>query len=97
MRGDYGLNQFFGSVFHIMQTGISNPLLNRVYALFSARSPQILIQVNREKMDSLRADFDSAIQSFNVNFVGACVNEIFLECKARHFYMQSSECQAFHP
>jgi HAE1 family hydrophobic/amphiphilic exporter-1 len=51
--GAYGLNQFFASAGQIMQAGNSNPILNRVYTLFSPESPQIEIKVNREKMASL--------------------------------------------
>ena len=90
MRGDYGLNQFFGSTCQIMQAVNSNPLLNRVYALFSAESPQIVIKVNREKMASLRVSFDSAMQSFSINFGGAYVNKMFQEYRKHKSHLHLS-------
>ena len=89
--GAYGLNQFFGSAGQIMQAANANPLLNRVYTLFSPESPQIEIKVNREKMASLGVDFGAAMQSFSVNFGGAYVNDTFQEGKVRRVYVQADD------
>ena len=95
--GAYGLNQFFASAGQIMQAGNANPLLNRVYTLFSPESPQIEIKVNREKMASLGVDFGSAMQSFSVNFGGAYVNYTFQEGKVRRVYVQADDVNRATP
>ena len=95
--GAYGLNQFFGSAGQIMQAGNANPILNRVYTLFSPESPQIEIKVNREKMASLGVDFGSAMQSFSVNFGGAYVNDTFQEGKVRRVYVQADDVNRATP
>ena len=95
--GAYGLNQFFGSAGQIMQAANANPLLNRVYTLFSPESPQIEIKVNREKMASLGVDFGAAMQSFSVNFGGAYVNDTFQEGKVRRVYVQADDVNRATP
>ena len=95
--GAYGLNQFFASAGQIMQAGNANPLLNRVYTLFSPESPQIEVKVNREKMASLGVDFGSAMQSFSVNFGGAYVNDTFQEGKVRRVYVQADDVNRATP
>ena len=95
--GAYGLNQFFDSARQIMQAANANPLLNRVYTLFSPESPQIEIKVNREKMASLGVDFGSAMQSFSINFGGAYVNDTFQEGKVRRVYVQADDVNRASP
>jgi HAE1 family hydrophobic/amphiphilic exporter-1 len=95
--GAYGLNQFFASAGQIMQAGNANPILSRVYTLFSPESPQIEIKVNREKMASLGVDFGSAMQSFSVNFGGAYVNDTFQEGKVRRVYVQADDVNRATP
>ena len=80
-----------------MQAGNANPILSRVYTLFSPESPQIEIKVNREKMASLGVDFGSAMQSFSVNFGGAYVNDTFQEGKVRRVYVQADDVNRATP
>ena len=95
--GAYALNQFFGSAGQIIQAGNANPLLNRVYTLFSPESPQIEIKVDRDRMASLGVDFGSAMQAFSVNFGGAYVNDTFQEGKVRRVYVQSDDANRATP
>ena len=95
--GAYALNQFFASAGQIIQAGNANPLLNRVYTLFSPESPQIEIKVDRDRMASLGVDFGTAMQAFSVNFGGAYVNDTFQEGKVRRVYVQSDEANRATP
>ena len=95
--GAYTLNEFFGAAGRIIQAANANPILNRVYTLFSPESPQIEIKVDREKLASLGVDFGSAMQTFSVNFGGAYVNDTFQEGRVRRVYVQSEAANRATP
>ena len=71
-----------------IQTGNTNPMLSRVYTLFTPSAPQIEVQVDRDRMAAVDVDFGSAMQAFSVNFGGAYVNDTFQEGKVRRVYVQ---------
>ena len=95
--GVYALNEFFGSARQIMQAGNANPILNRVYTLFSPQAPQYKIDVDREQMASLGVDFGSAMSAFSINFGGAYVNDTFQEGKVRRVYVQADDVSRATP
>ena len=95
--GVYALNEFFGSARQIMQAGIANPILNRVYSLFSPQAPQYKVDVDREQMASLGVDFGSAMSAFSINFGGAYVNDTFQEGKVRRVYVQADDVSRATP
>ena len=95
--GVYALNEFFGSARQIMQDGNANPILNRVYSLFSPQAPQYKVDVDREQMASLGVDFGSAMSAFSINFGGAYVNDTFQEGKVRRVYVQADDVSRATP
>ena len=95
--GMYALNEFFGSARQIMQAGNANPILNRVYSLFSPQAPQYKVDVDREQMASLGVDFGSAMSAFSINFGGAYVNDTFQEGKVRRVYVQADDVSRATP
>jgi HAE1 family hydrophobic/amphiphilic exporter-1 len=95
--GLYALNEFFGSARQIMQAGNANPILNRVYSLFSPQAPQYKVDVDREQMASLGVDFGSAMSAFSINFGGAYVNDTFQEGKVRRVYVQAEDVSRATP
>jgi HAE1 family hydrophobic/amphiphilic exporter-1 len=95
--GVYALNEFFGSARQIMQAGNVNPILNRVYSLFSPQAPQYKVDVDREQMASLGVDFGSAMSAFSINFGGAYVNDTFQEGKVRRVYVQADDVSRATP
>ena len=95
--GVYALNEFFGSARQIMQAGNANPILNRVYSLFSPQAPQYKVDVDREQMASLGVDFGSAMSAFSINFGGTYVNDTFQEGKVRRVYVQAEDVSRATP
>ncbi len=95
--GVYSLNDFFASAQQIMQTGNTDPVLNRMYSLFSSQARQYKIDVDREQMASLGVEFGSAMSAFSVNFGGASVNATFQEGKVRRVYVQADEVSRATP
>ena len=87
--GAYSLDEFFAASGRIIQAANTNPILNRVYTLFTPQSPQIAIKVDREQMASLGVDYGRAMSTFSVNFGGAYVNDTFQEGKVRRVYVQA--------
>jgi HAE1 family hydrophobic/amphiphilic exporter-1 len=95
--GVYSLNEFFGTAQQIMQAGNSNPILSRVYSLFSPQAPQYKIDVDRDQMASVGVDFGTAMSAFSVNFGGAYVNDTFQEGKVRRVYVQANDVSRATP
>jgi len=87
--GAYDLSEFSGTAGQLIQAGNGDPDLNRVYTLFSPESPQIAIDVDRDRMAALGVDFGSAMKTFSVNFGGLYVNDTFQEGKVRRVYVQA--------
>ncbi|QBE70073.1 RND transporter [Synechococcus sp. WH 8101] len=87
--GAYNLGEFFGTAGQLIQAGNSDPDLDRVYTLFAPESPQIAIDVDRDRMAALGVDFGAAMQTFSVNFGGLYVNDTFQEGKVRRVYVQA--------
>ena len=88
--GAYSLAEFNATAGRLIQAGNADPELNRVYTLFSPESPQIEIQVDRDRMAAVDVDFGSAMQTFSVNFGGLYVNDTFQEGKVRRVYVQAN-------
>ena len=88
--GAYSLAEFNATASRLIQAGNADPELNRVYTFFSPESPQIEIQVDRDRMAAVEVDFGSAMQTFSVNFGGLYVNDTFQEGKVRRVYVQAN-------
>ena len=95
--GAYGLKRFFESADQIIQKAKKDPLLNRVRTLFSPESPQLKVDVDREKMASLNVDFGAAMRIFSTNFAGTYVNDTFQEGKVRRVYIQADNLDRSTP
>jgi len=87
--GAYSLADFYGTAGRLIQAGNADSDLNRVYTLFAPESPQIEIQVDRDRMAAVDVDFGAAMQAFSINFGGLYVNDTFQEGKVRRVYVQA--------
>lgn len=87
--GAYSLADFYGTAGRLIQAGNADPDLNRVYTLFAPESPQIEIQVDRDRMAAVDVDFGAAMKTFSINFGGLYVNDTFQEGKVRRVYVQA--------
>ena len=87
--GGYSLPEFYGAAGRLIQQGNRDSDLERVYTLFAPESPQIEIQVDRDRMAAVDVDFGTAMQTFSINFGGLYVNDTFQEGKVRRIYVQA--------
>ena len=87
--GGYSLPEFYGAAGRLIQQGNRDSDLDRVYTLFAPESPQIEIQVDRDRMAAVDVDFGAAMQTFSINFGGLYVNDTFQEGKVRRIYVQA--------
>ena len=88
--GGYSLPEFYGAAGRLIQQGNRDSDLERVYTLFAPESPQIEIQVDRDRMAAVDVDFGTAMQTFSINFGGLYVNDTFQEGKVRRIYVQAA-------
>ena len=87
--GSYSMNEFAGAAGQIIKAANADPVFNKVYTQFIPDSPQLRIDVDRERMAALGVDFGQAMEAFSVNFGGRYVNDTFQEGKVRRVYVQS--------
>ena len=87
--GSYTMTEFAGAAGQIIKAANSDPTFSKVYTQFIPDSPQLRIEVDRERMAALNVDFGQAMESFSVNFGGRYVNDTFQEGKVRRVYVQA--------
>ena len=87
--GAYDLAALYGTAGRLIQVGNADPDLGNVYTLFAPESPQIEIQVDRDRLAAMDVDFGTAMQTFSINFGGLYVNDTFQEGKVRRVYVQA--------
>ena len=87
--GAYDLAALYGTAGRLIRVGNADPDLGNVYTLFAPESPQIEIQVDRDRLAAMDVDFGTAMQTFSINFGGLYVNDTFQEGKVRRVYVQA--------
>ena len=64
-------------------------IFSRVFTQFTPESPQLKIDVNRDRLAALDVDYGQAMQTFSFYFGGAYINDTFQEGKVRRVYVQA--------
>ena len=88
--GSYSMSEFAGSAGQIIQAANSDPTFAKVFTQFIPDSPQLTIDVDRDRMMALGVDFGQAMQTFSIYFGSSYVNDTFQEGKVRRVYVQAA-------
>jgi HAE1 family hydrophobic/amphiphilic exporter-1 len=95
--GALSLPDFFGFARQLITAANTNPLLVRVRTLFTPESPQLRVEVDRDRLASLDVDYGQAMASFSTYFGGSYVNDTFEGGKIRRVFVQADEDYRANP
>ncbi|GBF82801.1 efflux RND transporter permease subunit [Aphanothece sacrum] len=81
-----GLVQVMGQ---LLGAANQNPGLNRVFSSFAANSPQLLIEVNRNKAQTLQVSVDDIFSTLQTALGSRYVNDFTLQQRTYRVYLQA--------
>ncbi|BFM38440.1 efflux RND transporter permease subunit [Synechocystis sp. LKSZ1] len=89
VNGDLGsLVQTMGQ---LLGAANQNPNLQRVFSTFQANSPQLLIEVNRNKAKTLGVGVDDIFRTLETALGSAYVNDFILQDRTYRVYLQADQ------
>jgi len=88
-RGNNPLDVLVGVMGQLLQRGNQTPGLQQVFSTFAANSPQMLIELDRNKAKALQVDVDDILNTLQ-SFLGSrYVNDFNLEQRTYRVYVQA--------
>lgn len=90
-RGNLPLSDFVGSAFQFLGAANQNPNLQGVFTTYAANSPQLLIEVNRERAKALRIDIDDIFDTLQTFLGSRYVNDFNLDRRNYRVYVQADQ------
>ena len=90
-RGNLPLDQFVGYLYQLMGASNKNPNLAGVFSTYSASSPQLLVEVNRNRAKALNVGVDTVFETLQ-SFLGSqYVNDFNLDQRNYRVYIQADQ------
>jgi HAE1 family hydrophobic/amphiphilic exporter-1 len=89
--GAFTLPDFFQQAQRLIAQASQNPNLARVRTLFTPESPQLRVDVNRERLAALNVDYGQAMATFSSYFGSTYVNDTFEGGKVRRVFVQADD------
>ncbi|WP_193196791.1 efflux RND transporter permease subunit [Nostoc sp. MG11] len=88
-RGNSGLDNLLQTMGQLLERGNQTPGLQAVFSTFSANTPQILIEVDRNKAKSLQVDIDDIFNTLQSYLGSRYVNDFNLLQRTYRVYVQA--------
>ncbi|MBD6619374.1 efflux RND transporter permease subunit [Komarekiella sp. 'clone 1'] len=88
-RGNSGLDNLLQTMGQLLERGNQTPGLQAVFSTFSANTPQILIEVDRNKAKSLQVDVDDIFNTLQSYLGSRYVNDFNLLQRTYRVYIQA--------
>ncbi|MFB2892939.1 efflux RND transporter permease subunit [Aerosakkonemataceae cyanobacterium BLCC-F50] len=89
--GKLTFDQFLGNANQIIAKANQNPDLSRVFTQFTANTPQIEIDIDRDKLSSQNIDFAQAMTTLSAYIGGRYVNDFNFGPRSYRVYVQADE------
>lgn len=90
-RGALSLSDLIGNTFQLIGAANQNPNLQAIFTTFSANSPQLLVEVNRDRAKALGIDIRDIYGSLQ-GFLGSeYVNDFSLDQRTYRVYVQADQ------
>jgi HAE1 family hydrophobic/amphiphilic exporter-1 len=83
--------EFFSAAEQLIGKANADPSLSRVFTQFSPESPQLRVEVDRDRMAALGIDYERAMEAFTLNIGGSYVNDTFTDGRVRRVFVQADE------
>lgn len=88
-RGNSGLDTMVQVMDQLIQRGNQTPGLQAVFSTFAANTPQLLIEVNRNKAKALQVDVDDIFNTLQSYLGSRYVNDFNLQQRTYRVYLQA--------
>jgi hydrophobic/amphiphilic exporter-1 (mainly G- bacteria), HAE1 family len=90
-RGNLPLDQFVGYLYQLLGAANQNPNLSAVFSTYSASSPQLLVEVNRNRANSLNVGVDTVFETLQTFLGSQYVNDFSLDQRNYRVYVQADQ------
>ncbi|MEM8809180.1 MAG: efflux RND transporter permease subunit [Cyanobacteria bacterium P01_G01_bin.38] len=90
-RGTANLDTLVQNMFGLLGAANENPDLQAVFSTYAASTPQIEIEVNREKAKSLDVDIDDVFSTLQTYLGSRYVNDFTLQGRTYRVYVQADQ------
>jgi HAE1 family hydrophobic/amphiphilic exporter-1 len=91
LRVNSELGTMVGTMGEILGAANQNPSLTRVFTTFQANSPQLIVDVNRNRAKSLGVPVDQIFQTMETALGSSYVNDFVLQGRTYRVYLQADE------
>ena len=87
--GSLGIDDFLANAQEIIAQANQSPAVGSAFTQFTASTPQLQVDINRDRLQALNVDFESAVQTIGA-FVGSqYINDFTLEGRSYRVYLQA--------
>ncbi|NEP17461.1 MAG: efflux RND transporter permease subunit [Leptolyngbya sp. SIO4C1] len=90
-RGNSGLDTLVQNMFALLGVANQNENLQQVFSTYAASTPQLQIEVDREKAKSLDVDVDDIFSTLQTYLGSRYVNDFTLQGRTYRVYVQADE------
>lgn len=96
-RGSMGIDAFVQSMFALLGAANQHEDLQGVFSTYAASTPQIVIEVNREKAKSLGVEIDDVFNTLQTYLGSRYVNDFILQGRTYRVYVQADQAYRSSP
>jgi hydrophobic/amphiphilic exporter-1 (mainly G- bacteria), HAE1 family len=90
-RGNLPLDQFVGNMYQFLGAANQNPSLQGVFSTYTANTPQLLVEVNRDRAKALNINVDDIFSTLQGLLGSEYINDFTLEQDTYRVYLQADE------
>jgi HAE1 family hydrophobic/amphiphilic exporter-1 len=87
--GKFSIDQFLATTQQIIAKANQNPVLQKVFTQFTAGTPQIQIDLDRDKLEALNVDYGQAVSTLGAYMGGRYVNDFTFAQHSYRVYIQA--------
>ncbi|MGQ4645807.1 efflux RND transporter permease subunit [Lyngbya aestuarii] len=90
-RGNLGLDTLIANMGKLLGAANQNPDLQAVFSTYAANTPQMLIEVDRNRAKALQVDIDEIFNTLQTYLGSRYVNDFTLERRTYRVYVQADQ------
>ena len=87
--GALSAGEFFDTAGQLIGEANRTGTFSRVFTQFSPQSPQLRLEVDRDRLAALQVDYDKAMDVLTLNLGGSYINDTFTAGRVRRVYVQA--------
>ncbi|WP_216595693.1 efflux RND transporter permease subunit [Myxosarcina sp. GI1] len=87
--GSLGIDDFLANAQEIIAQANQSPAVGSAFTQFTASTPQLKVDINRDQLEALNVDFQSALQTIGAFIGSQYINDFTLEGRSYRVYLQA--------